>query len=88
MLNRNIARLSKRELLEHAVVTVLKYGFGVYPANPAYTSEIGEKLGRELGLDEHTASAYTPSTKSDAKASSHLQGYTGLQSSPSTQTGE
>ncbi len=56
--NRKITRFPKRKLLEHAVVMALKYGFKVYLVNPAYTSKIGEKLGKELGLDKHTASAY------------------------------
>ena len=30
----------------------------VYLVNPAYTSKIGEKLGKEIGLDKHTTSAY------------------------------
>jgi len=37
----------------------MKYGFKAYLVNPAYTTKLGEKLGRELGLDRHTASAYT-----------------------------
>ena len=56
--NRKITRFPKRKLLEHTVVTALKYGFKVYLVDPAYTSKIGEKLGRGLGLDRHTASAY------------------------------
>ncbi len=56
--NRKITRFPKKKLLEHAVVMSMKYGFKVYLVNPAYTSKIGEKIGRELGLDRHTASAY------------------------------
>ena len=56
--NRKITRFPKRKLLEHAIVMALKYGFKVYLVNPAYTTKIGEKLGKELGLDRHTASAY------------------------------
>ncbi len=57
--NRKITRFPKRKLLEHAVIMALKYGFKVYLVNPAYTSKIGVKLGKELGLDRHSASAYT-----------------------------
>ena len=57
--NRKITRFPKRKLLEHAVVMALKYGFKVCLVNPAYTTKIGTKLGKELGLDRHTASAYT-----------------------------
>ncbi len=56
--NRKITRFPKRKLLEHAKVMVLKYGFKVYLVDPAYTSKIGGNLGKELGLDRHTASAY------------------------------
>lgn len=56
--NRKITRFPKRKLLKHGIVTAMKYGFKVYLVNPAYTSKIGEKLGKELGLDKHTASAY------------------------------
>ncbi|OYT44234.1 MAG: transposase [Desulfurococcales archaeon ex4484_42] len=56
--NRKITRFPKRKLLEHGVVMARKYGFKVYLVNPAYTSKMGEKLGKILGLDRHTASAY------------------------------
>ncbi len=56
--NRKITRFPKRKLLQHGIVMAMKYGFRVYLVNPAYTSKIGEKLGKELGLDKHTASAY------------------------------
>ena len=56
--NRKITRFPKRKLLEHSIVTALKNGFKVYLVNPAYTSKLGEKLGTELGLDKHIASAY------------------------------
>ncbi|MCD6488922.1 MAG: IS200/IS605 family accessory protein TnpB-related protein [Desulfurococcales archaeon] len=56
--NRKITRFPKRKLLEHGIVMTMRYDFKVYLVNPAYTSKIGEKLGRELGLDRHTASAY------------------------------
>ena len=57
--NRKITRFPKRKLLEHGIVMALKNGFKVYLVNPAYTSKLGERLGTELGLDKHTASAYT-----------------------------
>jgi len=56
--NRKISRFPKRKLLVHAIVMALKYGFKIYLANPAYTTKIGKELGRELGLNRHTASAY------------------------------
>ena len=61
--NRKIARFPKRKLLEHAVVMALKYGFKVYLINPFYTSKVGKRIGKELGLDKHTASAYTLAIK-------------------------
>ena len=36
----------------------MKYGFKAYFIDPAYTTKIGEKLGKELGLDKHPAPAY------------------------------
>jgi len=56
--NRRISRFAKRKLLDYAIVMSMKYGFKVYLVNPAYTSKLGESIGRELGLDRHTASAY------------------------------
>jgi len=61
--NRKIARFPKRKLLEYAIVMALKYEFKVYLMNPAYTSKLGKKLGTELGLDKHTASAYVLALK-------------------------
>lgn len=61
--NRKITRFPKRKLLWHGIVMAMKYGFKVYLVNPAYTSKIGGKIGRELGLDKHTASAYTLALK-------------------------
>ncbi len=55
--NRKITQFPKRELLKHAVVRALKYGFKVYLVNPSHTSKVGERIGKELGLDKHTASA-------------------------------
>jgi len=56
--NRKITKFPKRELLEHGIVMAMKYGFKVYLVYLAHTSRIGEKVGRELGLDRHSASAY------------------------------
>ena len=61
--NRKIMRFPKRRLLQHAIVMAMKYGFKVYLVNPAHTSKVGEKLGKELGLDKHTASAYALTLK-------------------------
>jgi len=61
--NRKITRFPKRKLLQHGIVMAMKYGFRVYLVNPAYTSKIGEKLGKELGLDRHVASAYVLTLK-------------------------
>ena len=36
----------------------MKYGFKVYFIDPAYITKRGEKLGKELGLDKHSAPAY------------------------------
>lgn len=41
----------------------MKYGFKVYLANPANTSKLGAEIGRKLGLDKHTASAYIVALK-------------------------
>jgi len=56
--NRKISRFAKRKLLDHAIVMSMKYGFKIYLVNPAYTTKLGERIKRELGLDRHTASAY------------------------------
>jgi len=56
--NRKITRFPKRKLLDHAIVMSMKYGFKVYLVNPAYTTKLGERIKREIGLDRHTASAY------------------------------
>lgn len=61
--NRKISRFPKRKLLKHAVVMSSKYGFKVRFVSPAHTSIVGEVLGRELGLDRHTASAYVVALK-------------------------
>lgn len=74
--NRRITRFPKRKLLEHAIVMGLKYGFRVYLVNPAYTSKIGEKLGKTLGLDKHTASAYTLTLRYLGVANLILSSYT------------
>jgi len=61
--NRKIAKFPKRILLKHAIVMAMKYGFKVYLVNPSYTSRVGEELGKLLGLDKHTASAYVLTLK-------------------------
>lgn len=48
--NRKISRFAKRKLLNHAIIMAMKYGFKVYLVDPAYTSKLGEKLGKELGI--------------------------------------
>jgi len=74
--NRKITRFPKRKLLQHGIVMALKYGFKVYLVNPAYTSKIGEKLGKTLGLDKHTASAYTLTLRYPGVADLILSSYT------------
>ena len=67
----------------------LKYGFKVYLVNPAYTSKIGGKLGKELGLDKHTASAYALIVKTlQPKVFKILKSYYSFQNHPSTQISE
>lgn len=74
--NRRITRFPRRRLLEHAIVIAMKYGFKVYLANPAYTSKLGEELGKLVGLDRHTTSAYILALR--AVQSRHFELYTGL----------
>ena len=74
--NRKITRFPKRKLLQHGVVMAMKYGFQVHLVNPAYTSKIGEKLGKTLGLDKHTASAYTLTLRYLGVANLILSSYT------------
>jgi hypothetical protein len=48
----------KSKLLTWMILRGLKHGFDVYLVNPAKTSTAGEVIGRRLGLDRHTSSAY------------------------------
>ena len=61
--NRKITRFPKKKLLQHAIIMAMKYGFKVRLANPANTSKLGAEIGKELGLDKHTASAYIVTLK-------------------------
>lgn len=58
--NRKIARFAKKQLLTHAVVMSLKYGFKVYLVDPRGTSSslTHSAVMKKYGLDRHTASAY------------------------------
>lgn len=58
--NRKIARFAKRELLQHAIVMAMKYGFKIHLADPRGTTHSREhdETMRRHGLDRHTASAY------------------------------
>ena len=58
--NRKITRFARRELLRHAIVMAMKYGFKVLLANPRGTtnSREHEEAMRRHGLDRHMASAY------------------------------
>ena len=63
--------------------------FIVYLVNPAYTSRIGEKLGKERGLDKHTASAYVLAVKAlQPKVFEILKNHYNFQNYPSIQTSE
>lgn len=58
--NRKIARFAKRELLQHAIVMAMKYGFKVYLVDPRGTTHSREhnEIMRKQGLDRNAASAY------------------------------
>ena len=55
---RKCSRFLKSKLLNWMILRGLKHGFDVYLVNPAKTSVAGEVIGRRLGLDKHTSSAY------------------------------
>lgn len=55
---RKCSRFMKSKLLNWMILRGLKHGFDVYLVNPAKTSVAGEVIGKRLGLDKHTASAY------------------------------
>jgi len=58
--NRKMSRFAKRELLQHAILMSLKYGFRVLLADPRGTTSSREhdEVMRSHGLDKHVASAY------------------------------
>ena len=58
--NRKIARFAKRELLQHAIISAMKYGFKVLLTDPRGTtrSRGHDEIMRRHGLDRHAASAY------------------------------
>lgn len=55
---RKASKFMKRKLLTWLALRALKHGFEVYLVDPRNTSVAGEVLGRRLGLDRHTGSAY------------------------------
>jgi IS605 OrfB family transposase len=55
---RKCSRFMKSKLLTWMILRGLKHGFDVYLVNPANTSTAGEVIGKRLGLDRHTSSAY------------------------------
>jgi IS605 OrfB family transposase len=55
---RKCSKFMKSKLLTWMILRGLKYGFDVYLVNPANTSVAGEVIGKRLGLDKHTSSAY------------------------------
>jgi len=55
---RKCSRFMKSKLLTWMILRGLKHGFNVYLVNPANTSDAGEIIGKRLGLDKHTSSAY------------------------------
>ncbi|MCD6509770.1 MAG: hypothetical protein J7L11_05200, partial [Thermoprotei archaeon] len=58
--NRKISRFAKRELLQHAILSAMKYKFKILLVNPRGTthSKKHDEIMRKYGLDRHTASAY------------------------------
>jgi len=58
--NRKITRFAKKQLIQHGVVTALKYGFKVLLVDPkgSTNSREHDELMRKYRLDRHTASAY------------------------------
>ena len=55
---RKCSMFMKSKLLTWMILRGLKHGFDVYLVNPAKTSTAGEVIGKRLGLDRHTSSAY------------------------------
>ena len=56
--NRKISKFAKAQLLQYGMIRALRMGFEVYLVNPSYTSKLGKKIQKFLGIDIHTASAY------------------------------
>ncbi len=55
---RKCSRFMKSNLLTWIILRGLKHGFDVYLINQANMSVAGEIIGKRLGLDKHTSSAY------------------------------
>ncbi len=56
--NRKISKFAKAQLLQYGIIRALRMGFEVYLVDPSYTSKLGEKIQKFLGIDIHIASAY------------------------------
>ncbi|MCD6196599.1 MAG: hypothetical protein J7J82_07440 [Staphylothermus sp.] len=58
--NRKVTRFAKKEILQHAIISSIKYGFRVLLVDPKGTTHSKEhdKIMKKYGLDRHTASAY------------------------------
>ena len=58
--NRKMSKFAKRELLRHAIVMSLKYGFRVLLVDPKGSTSSGnhDEIMKRCGLDGHSASAY------------------------------
>lgn len=58
--NRKITRFAKKELLQYAIVSAMKYGFEILLINPKGTtcSREHDEVMKRYGLDRHAASAY------------------------------
>ncbi len=46
------------EIVERISWHASQYGLKIYYVNPSYTSKLAELIGKDIGLDKHTASAY------------------------------
>jgi len=56
--NRKITKFAKRQILSHAVIRAMRYGFRILFVNPKNSTKEAKKIHRKLGFDIHTASAY------------------------------
>ena len=56
--NRKITKFAKRQILSHAVIRAMRYGFKILFVNPKNSTKEAKKIYRKLGFDVHTASAY------------------------------